>query len=236
MKREEAREWVIEVGIVSVIRASSRRDASAASEAVCAGGISVIEITMTVPGASQVIAELHRTIGKNILVGAGTVLDPATARLCLDAGAQFLVSPGFNPRIVELAQREDKLVMAGALTPTEVITAWQAGADFVKIFPCGAVGGPKYIRSLRGPLPELPLVPTGGVSLSTAAEYIRAGATALGVGSELVSTAALESGETSRITALARRYVAAVREARADGEAALASSSASSRGEPYESQ
>ena len=224
MRKEEARERIIQIGVVPVIRASSGREAFAACEAVCAGGISVIEITMTVPGAIEVIGELHRTIGKNILVGAGTVLDPATARMCLDAGAQFLVSPGFNPRIIELARRDEKSVMAGALTPTEVIAAWEAGADFVKIFPCGAVGGPAYIRSLRGPFPELRLVPTGGVSLSTAAEYIRAGAMALGVGSELVSAAALKSGETSSITALARQYVAAVHEARAEGETALTKS------------
>jgi 2-dehydro-3-deoxyphosphogluconate aldolase/(4S)-4-hydroxy-2-oxoglutarate aldolase len=213
MTREEARKRVLEVGIVPVIRSSSRKDALAAAESVWAGGIPVVEVTMTVPGAIEVIAELSRTLSNYVLIGAGTVLDVDTARRCLDAGAEFLVSPGFNPRIIELAHIAGNLVMAGALTPTEVIAAWQSGADFVKVFPCGALGGPKYIRALRAPLPQIPLVPTGGVSLATVAEYIRAGASALGVGSELVPAGALEPGENTRIMAAARRYVTAVKRA-----------------------
>jgi 2-dehydro-3-deoxyphosphogluconate aldolase / (4S)-4-hydroxy-2-oxoglutarate aldolase len=235
MTREEARKRVLEVGIVPVIRSFSRKDALAAAESVWAGGIPVVEVTMTVPGAIEVIAELSRTLSNYVLIGAGTVLDLDTARRCLDAGAEFLVSPGFNPRIIELAHIAGNLVMAGALTPTEVIAAWQSGADFVKVFPCGALGGPKYIRALRAPLPQIPLVPTGGVSLATVAEYIRAGSSALGVGSELVPAGALEPGENARIMAAARRYVAAVREARAEGEAALATAESRSGDQPYES-
>jgi 2-dehydro-3-deoxyphosphogluconate aldolase/(4S)-4-hydroxy-2-oxoglutarate aldolase len=236
MTREEARTLVMEVGVVPVIRVSSPRHAIAATEAVHAGGIPIVEITMTVPGAVDLIRELSHRIGKDVLVGAGTVLNVAAAQQCLDAGAEFLVSPGFDPRVVELAQLQDKLVIAGALTPTEVIAAWRAGSDFVKVFPCSAVGGPKYIQSLRGPLPQVPLIATGGISLSTAADYIRAGAMALGVSGELGSTAALESGGAARITDSARRYVAAVREARAELEAVLAKVEPSSRGEVYERQ
>jgi 2-dehydro-3-deoxyphosphogluconate aldolase / (4S)-4-hydroxy-2-oxoglutarate aldolase len=236
MTRDEARTLVIEVGVVPVIRVSSPRHAIAATEAVRAGGIPIVEITMTVPGAVDLIRELSQRMGNDVLVGAGSVLDVATARQCLDAGAEFLVSPGFDLQVVKLAQLQDKLVIAGALTPTEVIAAWSAGSDFVKVFPCSAVGWPKYIQSLRAPLPQVPLIATGGISLSTAADYIRAGAMALGVSGELGSTAALESGGTARITDSARLYVAAVREARAEVEAVLAKVELSSRGEVYERQ
>ena len=186
-----------------------------AAEAVCKGGISIVEITMTVPGAVDVIRELAKGSGKEILIGAGTVLNAEMARRCLDAGAEFLVSPGFNHDMVELAVREGKLVMAGALTPTEVITAWEAGADLVKVFPCGQVGGAKYIRALKGPLPQIPLVPTGGVNLNTAAEFIEAGAAALGVGGELVQAEALKSGKAEIIVENARKFLEIVKRARA---------------------
>jgi 2-dehydro-3-deoxyphosphogluconate aldolase/(4S)-4-hydroxy-2-oxoglutarate aldolase len=185
-----------------------------AAEAVCAGGIPIVEVTMTVPGAIDVIAELARISGNEVLIGAGTVLDAATAQRCLDAGAQFLVSPGFDAETVKLANRLGKLIMAGALTPTEVIAAWKTGSDFVKIFPCGTVGGAKYIKALKGPLPQVPMVPTGGVNLNTAAEFIQAGSAALGIGGELVSAAALKSGNTKEITDAAKQYVAIVAEAR----------------------
>ena len=163
---------------------------------------------------------------KSVVVGAGTVLDEATAQRCLEAGAEFLVSPGLDLPTIKLALREEKVVMAGALTPTEIITAWKAGSDFVKIFPCGEVGGARYIKALRGPLPQVRMVPTGGVDLTTAAEFIRAGAAALGVGGELVQAEALRTGRPGIITANARRFVAAVKEARAQmglpQEAALA--------------
>ena len=191
-----------------------------AAEAVCEGGISIVEITMTVPGAVEVIRELTKNAGTGILVGAGTVLNAEMARSCVDAGAEFLVSPGFDRGMVEFAVREGKLVMAGALTPTEVITAWEAGADFVKVFPCGNVGGAKYIKALRGPLPQIPLVPTGGVNLETAGEFIEAGAAALGVGGELVSAEALKSGKVEIIVENARKFLHVVAGARAKMAAA----------------
>ena len=208
MKKEEVQQRIVNTGIVPVIRAGSVEEALAAAEAVCAGGITVVEITMTVPGAFQVISELTRTGLHDILIGAGTVLDAGTAKRCVDAGAQFLVSPGLDLETVAFANDESVLIMAGALTPTEIITAWKGGADFVKVFPCSAMGGASYIKSLKAPLPQVPLVPTGGVNLNTLAEYLRAGAAAVGVGGELVSAAALKSGNTAAITESARKYVA----------------------------
>lgn len=215
LTKQEVRQRVEEIGICPVVRASSPAQAMAAAEAVCAGGIPFVEITMTVPGAIEVISQLVKTLGGSVLVGAGTVLDAETAQHCIQAGAQFLVSPGFDLETVRLANRQGKLIMAGALTPTEVITAWKSGADFVKIFPCGNVGGPKYIKALKGPLPQVPMVPTGGVNLQTAAEFIRAGAAALGIGGELVSSTALKLGDYAAITTTAKQFVNIVREARA---------------------
>jgi len=197
-----------------VVRATSAKQAQLAAEAVCAGGIPVVEITMTVPGAVELIAQLAKTSGAEILIGAGTVLDAETAKRCLDAGAQFIVSPGFDLETVRLVKQQGTLMIAGALTPTEVIGAWKAGSDFVKIFPCGSMGGAKYLKALKAPLPQVPMIPTGGVNLETAAEMIRAGAAALGIGGELVSASALASGDTQPITDAARQYVAIVREAR----------------------
>ena len=216
MTKEEVRRRIVEVGMIPVIRAASAKEASFAVEAVAAGGIPVAELTMTVPGAIDLIADLARTMGTDVLIGAGTVLDAETARRCIDAGAEFIVSPGFDSETVELARERGKLVMAGALTPTEVITAWKAGCDFVKIFPCGNVGGPKYIRALKGPLPQVPMIPTGGVNLETAAEFIRAGADALGVGGELVSPVALKSRDTVEISRMAGRFVALIAEERSN--------------------
>jgi len=171
-------------------------------------------VTMTVPGAIELIAQLASTIGREVLIGAGTVLDAQTAARCLDAGAQFVVSPGFDPATIAFVKGRGVLMMAGALTPTEVIGAWKAGSDFVKIFPCGAMGGAKYIKALKGPLPHVPMIPTGGVNLETAAELIRAGSEALGIGGELVSGAALAAGDTKSITEAARKYVGIVQETR----------------------
>ena len=185
-----------------------------AADAVCEGGIPIVEITMTVPGAVDVIRELTKSGSSDVLVGAGTVLNAEAARRCLDAGAQFLVSPGLNLEVVKLAGAERKLMMAGALTPTEVITAWEAGSDFVKVFPCGQMGGAKYIKALKGPLPQVPLVPTGGVNLNTAGEFIEAGAAALGVGGELVQAEALKAGKPEIIVENARKFLAAVNQAR----------------------
>src|SRR5205823_3073088 len=215
MDKQKVRERIVEIGVVPVVRASSAREARIAADAVCEGGIPIVEITMTVPGAVEVIRELTRSSAGDVLVGAGTVLNIEAARKCLDAGAQFLVSPGLNQQVIQLAAREEKLMMAGALTPTEVITAWEAGSDFVKVFPCGQVGGAKYIKALKGPLPQVPLVPTGGVNLHNAAEFIEAGAAALGVGGELVQAEALKSGKMETIVENARKFVEIVKEARA---------------------
>ena len=197
-----------------VVRASSAKQAMRAAEAVCAGGIPIVEITMTVPGAIEVIAQLSKNMASEVLIGAGTVLDAATAERCIDAGAEFIVSPGFDFETVKFAKRAGKLMMAGALTPTEVIAAWKAGSDFVKIFPCGTIGGAKYIKALKAPLPQIPMVPTGGVNLTTAADFILAGAAALGIGGELVSASALESGDTAPIVEAAQEFVSIVRNAR----------------------
>jgi len=178
-----------------------------AARAVCEGGIPIVEMTMTVPGAVGVIAELSRGVGDRVLIGAGTVLDVDAARACLEAGAQFLVSPGFDAKTVQFARERGILIMPGALTPTEVITAWKAGADFVKIFPAGNVGGPSYIKALKAALPQVPMIPTGGVNLSTAAQFLAAGAAALGIGGELISAAAMKEGNYQTITDSARQYV-----------------------------
>lgn len=222
MNKEEVKKRIVEIGIVPVVRAASTKQALLAAEAVCTGGIPIVEMTMTVPGAIDAIAQLARTSSKEILIGAGTVLDAETAQRCLDAGAEFLVSPGFDLETVQLAKKLGKLMMAGSLTPTEVITAWKAGSDFVKIFPCGTVGGAKYIKALKAPLPQVPMVPTGGVNLNTAAEFLQAGSEALGIGGELVSAAALKSGNTAPITEAARQFVSIVKETREQMKSAVA--------------
>ncbi|MFL6438947.1 MAG: bifunctional 4-hydroxy-2-oxoglutarate aldolase/2-dehydro-3-deoxy-phosphogluconate aldolase [Terriglobales bacterium] len=214
MTREQVRARVLEVGIVPVVRASSAKQAIAAAVAVAAGGISIVEVTMTVPGALDAITQLVKTLGKEVIVGAGTVLDAEAARQCFDAGAEFLVSPGLDLGTVKAANQAGKLIMSGALTPTEVLTAWKGGADFVKVFPASAVGGANYLKALRGPLPQIPLVPTGGVNLNTAADFLKAGASALGIGGELVLAAALQTGNVAQITELARRYVEIVQQTR----------------------
>lgn len=214
MTRDDVRQRILEIGIVPVVRAASADDGRRAAEAVCAGGIPVVEITMTVPGAVDLIAALARSIGKDVLIGAGTVLDAETAARCLDAGAQFLVSPGFDAETVKLALSLDVVMIPGVLTPSEIMAALKTGADIVKVFPCGTVGGAKYIKALRGPFPDVPMIPTGGVNLETAADFIRAGAVALGIGGELVSAVALKSGNTRDITETAKKFVAIVREAR----------------------
>jgi len=215
LNKQQVRNRIEEIGIIPVVRASSSREACIAAEAVCKGGIPIVEITMTVPGALEVISELAKSCGREVLIGAGTVLNAVDARRCLDAGAQFLVSPGFNRATVELAARESKLILAGALTPTEIIEAWTAGSDLVKVFPCGQVGGAKYIKSLKGPFPQIPLVPTGGVNLSTAAEFIEAGAAALGIGGELIQPEALKHNKPEIIVETARKFLEIVATARA---------------------
>jgi 2-dehydro-3-deoxyphosphogluconate aldolase/(4S)-4-hydroxy-2-oxoglutarate aldolase len=214
MTRDQAAAKIREVGLIPIVRAASAKHALQAAEAVCAGGIPIVEVTMTVPGAVDLIAQLAKSVGQEILIGAGTVLDAQAAQRCIDAGAEFIVSPGLDVETVAYVKRLGKLMAAGALTPTEVVNAWKAGSDFVKIFPCGSIGGAKYIKALKAPLPQIPMIPTGGVNLETAADFIRAGAEALGVGAELVSAAAMQSGNTKEITEAARRYVAIIRDAR----------------------
>ncbi len=202
-----------ESGLAPVMRADSAERALALAQAISAGGVKVLEVTMTVPGAMEVIRRLVKD-RPEILVGAGTVLDAETARACILEGAQFIVSPALSLRTIELCRRYSVAVLPGALTPTEVVTAWEAGADVVKVFPAGALGGAKYLASLKGPLPQIPMIPTGGVSLSTAAEFLRAGAFALGVGSDLVDARALAEGRPEVITATAQKYLEIVRQFR----------------------
>jgi 2-dehydro-3-deoxyphosphogluconate aldolase/(4S)-4-hydroxy-2-oxoglutarate aldolase len=215
MDKQKVRERIIEIGIVPVVRASSAGEACIAAEAVCRGGIPIVEITMTVPGAVELIRELVKNCGSDVLIGAGTVLNADAAHRCIGAGAEFLVSPGLNLQTVAIAAREGKLIMAGALTPTEVMAAWDAGADFIKIFPCGQVGGAKYIRALKGPFPQMPFIPTGGVNLNTAAEFLEAGSVALGIGGELVQADALKANQPEIIVENARKFLAIVKHTRA---------------------
>ncbi len=197
---------VLESGIVAVIRANSGELLADVAEALLAGGVSVMEITFTVPAATSVLEQVARRVGDRVLLGAGTVLDPETARAALLAGARFIVAPNTNPGVIELCRRYSALVMPGAMTPTEVVAAWQAGADIVKIFP-SEVTGPKYLKALHGPLPHVRLMPTGGVDLQTAAEFLRCGACALGIGGALVEKKAVETGNLERIESLARQFV-----------------------------
>src|SRR5882672_6674152 len=203
-----------EIGIIPVIRAANVEEASRAVEAICQGGIPIVEITMTVPNACDVIRDVARRYGSEVLVGAGTVLSLEQAKLCIDAGAEFLVSPGLSPEVLSVAHTSHELAVAGALTPTELMNAQAMGARLIKIFPCGNVGGPKYLKSLKAPFPDAALIPTGGVNISNAADFILAGAFALGVGGDLIDAAALRDGNVSKITQTASELVQAVQTAR----------------------
>jgi len=214
MNKSEVINQIIEIGLIPVVRAESSDIAMRAIDAIKEGGISVLEITMTVPGAIRVIEEVARRFGEDAIVGAGTVLDSETARTCILAGAQFIVSPALDLDTISCCRRYSISVMPGAMTPSEVLTAWKAGADFVKVFPANAVGGASYIKALKAPLPQIQLVPTGGVSLKTAADFIKAGSAALGVGTDLVDTAALRAGEDKVITERARQFIEIVKSAR----------------------
>lgn len=213
--KSDVTQKIKDIGVIPVVRATSADEAMRAIDAIREGGIPVLEITMTVPGAVKVIEEVAKRYGKDALVGAGTVLDPETATACVSSGAQFIVSPALNLETIACCRRLDVAVMPGALTPTEVVHAWTAGADFVKVFPAGAVGGPSYLKALKAPLPQIELVPTGGVSLRTAADFIRAGAAALGVGADLVDVSAIREGQSALITERAKQFIEIVREARA---------------------
>jgi len=215
MDKTKIMQHMHELGLVPVLRASSAEEAITIADAIMAGGVNILEVTMTVPGAIRVIEQLANHHGTKLLLGAGTVLDPETARSCILAGAQFIVSPALDLRTIELCRRYSVPIMPGALTPTEIVTAWQAGADVVKVFPCSAVGGAKYLKALQGPLPQIQLIPTGGVSLSTAEEFLAAGAFALGVGGDLVDAKAAREGRTSVITENAQKYLAIVKKFRA---------------------
>jgi 2-dehydro-3-deoxyphosphogluconate aldolase / (4S)-4-hydroxy-2-oxoglutarate aldolase len=213
MTRQQVRERIEEIGIIPAIRVSSPQDAIFAAETIAHSGIPIVEVTMTIPGAIDVIAELARN-NPEVIAGAGTVLELDTARRCHDAGAKFLTSTGLDLEVVEFALQNDLAVFPGALTPTEVVTAWRAGPDFVKIFPCSSVGGPHYIRALKGPFPEIPLIASGGVNQQTAGDFIAAGAVALGIGSELIPHEAIRLRQEHWIGELARRFVAMIKETR----------------------
>jgi len=215
MKKSEVIRKITEIGVVPVVRANSAEEAMQAIDAIKAGGVPILEITMTVPGAVKVIEQVADKFGNEVVLGAGTVLDPETARACILAGAMFVVSPALNLTTIELCQRYSVPVCPGALTPTEVVTAWQAGADFVKVFPCSAMGGASYIKGLKAPLPQIDLIPTGGVNLNTAADFIKAGSSALGIGADLVDLKALREGNAAKITESAKQFVQIVKDARA---------------------
>ena len=213
MTKEEVRARIGEIGIIPGIRVHSAEDALFAAEAVCAGGIPIVEVTMTIPGAVKVIHELTRQ-NAEIFVGAGTVQDVETAHRCLDAGASFITSTGLDLEIVDFVRKRNVLVFPGACTPTEALTAWRAGSDFVKIFPCSAMGGPGYIRALKAPFPQIPMIAAGGVNQQTVFEFIREGAAAVGIGSDLIHRDAIKRRERGWILELARRYKVLVDQAR----------------------
>jgi 2-dehydro-3-deoxyphosphogluconate aldolase / (4S)-4-hydroxy-2-oxoglutarate aldolase len=214
MTKTDVIQQIRDAGVIPVVRATTADEAMRAIDAIREGGVSVLEITMTVPGAVSVIEQVSARCGKDALVGAGTVLDAETARACILSGAQFIVSPSLNLQTIACCRRYGVAIIPGALTPTEVVQAWTAGADFVKVFPAGALGGASYIRALKAPLPQIELVPTGGVSLKTAADFIKAGASALGVGADLVDIKAVREGNSNLITERARQFVEIVKEAR----------------------
>ena len=207
MSKDADLQRVLDLGLVAIIRAPSGEKLLQVAEALYAGGIDVIEVTFTVPGIIDIIHQLRKSIGDRVLLGAGTVLDPETARAAILAGAEFIVTPTVNANVIQLCRRYDKLVMAGGYTPTEILTAWEAGADIVKVFPAD-VGGPGYLKAIKGPLPQIRLLPTGGVDLTTIDSFVKAGACAVGLGSALVEKEALANGDMGRIQELASAYVA----------------------------
>ncbi len=220
MTKQQILSFIIDVGIVPVVRAPSAESAVRAVEAIYEGGIRAAEITMTVPGALHALEKVADALGDKIVLGAGTVLDAETVRVCVLAGSEFFVSPGLKLETIEMARRYSKVSIPGALTPTEVLTAWDAGADIVKIFPCGNVGGPKYIRALKAPFPHIEMIPTGGVNLETAGEFLKAGACAVAVGAELVDAKSLREGRYDLIAEKARQYLAVIAKAREEMKAA----------------
>lgn len=205
---QETTQQIIErVGLIPVLRAKSAAQGHAVVEAMIAGGVTVVEVTMTVPGAIDLLKELKKQHGAKLLLGSGTVTNAEQAQATIDAGAEFVVSPSLHPEVIAVTKKNGKISCPGALTPTEAITAWNAGADYVKIFPCSAVGGASYLKALLAPFPHLKVIPTGGVTLQTAESFLRAGARALGVGSDLVNLAAVDAGKPETITETARAYL-----------------------------
>lgn len=214
MTKQDRLARIVETGVIAILRAPDGGQLVDVAEALVAGGVDVIEVTFTVPRAHTVLEKVADRLGDKIVLGAGTVLDPETARIALLAGAEFIVAPNTNPRVIATCRRYGKLVMPGALTPTEVLAAWEAGADAVKVFPLDVLG-PAHLKALAGPLPQVRMIPTGGVTLDTAAKFIHAGACGVGVGSALVEPKAVAARDFARIESLARQYVDAVRQARA---------------------
>ncbi len=220
MNAKEILAVITDAALVPVVRTSTSEQAIQAVEAIYNGGVRAAEITMTVPGAVRALEKLADRFGDKILLGAGTVLDAETARICMLAGAEFLVCPSLRPATIEMAKRYSKVVCPGALTPTEVLTAWEAGADAVKIFPCGNVGGAKYIKALKGPFPQIEMIPTGGVNLETVGDFLKAGACAVGVGGELVDAKCMKDGRYDIIEERSRQFISAIAKARGAGAAA----------------
>jgi 2-dehydro-3-deoxyphosphogluconate aldolase / (4S)-4-hydroxy-2-oxoglutarate aldolase len=216
MSGSESLRRVLDTGIVAILRAPSSEQLTNVARALFDGGIDIIEVTLTVPGALEIVAAVKKELGSRVLMGAGTILDPETARAALLAGAEFIVSPAFNPDVIRLCKRYDKLVMPGAFTPTEILAAWESGADIVKVFPSDAVG-PSYLKALKGPYPQIRLMPTGGVNLQTLPAFVKAGACAVGVGSSLVDPQAIREGKFDRLSQLAGEYLQALKAARAAG-------------------
>jgi len=215
MNRAEICKRIETTGIVPIVRAPSAEIAATVARAILAAGIDVLEITTSVPSATDLLRQLRREVGTAVVLGAGTVLDGATAKACIEAGAEFIVAPGLDVETIRAAHALDKPCMPGALTPTEVIAAWRAGADMVKIFPCSALGGASYLRALKAPLPQIKMLPTGGVDLTTAEEFIRAGASALGVGASLFDLKLLAEKGPAVLTDRCRQLMDVVRSARA---------------------
>ena len=216
MTSREILACITEIGIVPVVRTDSADSAIRAIEAMYRGGIRAAEITMTVPGAVKALEKVADQFGDKLMLGAGTVLDPETARICMLAGAQFFVTPTLNLKTIEMANRYSKVICPGALTPTEILTAWEAGADVVKVFPANSLGGAKYIKSLKGPLPHIEMIPTGGVNLDSAGDFLKAGACAVAVGGELVDPKLIAAGKFDEIEALSRKYLEVIAKARAN--------------------
>ncbi len=215
MQSTETVRRIKQLGIVPIVRTNDAESAIRAVEAISEGGIACAEITMTVQGAIKALEKVADVFGDRMILGAGTVLDPETARACMLAGAEFFVTPSLNLRTVEIVKRYSKAMFPGALTPTEIVTAWEAGVDAIKVFPCSALGGAKYIKALKGPFPQIEFVPTGGVNLDTVGEFLAAGCCAVGVGSELVDNKTIAAGQYEILTERARQFLQKIAQARA---------------------